>query len=105
MSTYTHTHILSYRRTIISTYICDRPREKVTRVGKLGGGGDFYGFRIYLAVHIFAENLVQLAHCVAKIRLLLCPVDAKHTSSKWTNLYAQYVLRDNVFCIFFRIHM
>ena len=65
-------------------YICDRPRKKVTQVGKnlpppgffwishlLSG---FFGFRIYSAMHIFAENLVRVARCIAKIRLLLCPV-------------------------------
>ena len=52
---------------------------------------DFYEFCIYLqyvAVHNIAENLVQLAGCVAKIRLLLCQVDGEHISSKRTNLYA-----------------
>ena len=31
-----------------------------------------YGFHISLVVHIRAESLVQLAHCITKIQLLLC---------------------------------
>ena len=57
--------------------ICNRPREKVRQVGIF-----FLQISYYLAVHIFAENLVWLARCVAKIRLLLCPVDRKPTSAK-----------------------
>ena len=68
--------------------ICDRPRKKVTYVSWPFFSVDFHGFRIYLAVQIFAENLVWLARDVAKIRLLLCPVDGKYTSSKLINLYA-----------------
>ena len=44
-------------------------------------------FAFFLAVCIFFENLVQLSRCVVKIRLLLCPIERKHTLSKWTNLY------------------
>ena len=64
-----HTHIPTHPPLPL---ICDRPCEKVTQIGNF-----FKIFFIYLAVRIFTENFVWLASCVAKIRLLLCPVDRK----------------------------
>ena len=63
---------------VITTMItlCDCSFEKVTIMPKYFS--NFYGFRIYyLAIRIYAKNLVRLARCVAKIRLLLCLVDGK----------------------------
>ena len=54
---------------------CDRPHKKVTQIST-------FSQILHLALHIFAENLVQLACCIAKIRLLLCLDDRKFISSK-----------------------
>ena len=63
---------------------------------------DFYGFHIYLAVHNFAENLVRLARCVAKIQLLLCPVDRKHTVHRQNNKFVRVIRIDNI-CPYTRV--
>ena len=83
----------SFHLLLSNVCICDRPREKLTEVGKKFSW-DFYGFRIYLAVRIFAENLVRLARCIDKIWLFLCPVK-RETSIVKTDKFVREIRADN----------
>ena len=83
----------------INLPICDRPCKKMTIVGK-NVWGDFYRYHFYLALYIFAENMV--ACCIAKIRLLLCLVDRKHIK---IDNFVCVIGVDNFPHIFIHIHV
>ena len=59
---------------------------------------------IYLALHIIAENLVWLAHCIAKIRMATFVPGWQETYIIKTNKFVCIICADN-FLIYSSVYM